>query len=59
MIQHLLEDNMVSLKGENEKLDDVTMAYIKIIQLDEVVMAYIKNGRSLDEVAMAYIEIVQ
>ena len=31
MIQHLLEDNMVSLKGENEKLDDVTMAYIKII----------------------------
>ena len=59
MIQHLLEDNMVSLKGENDQLDDVTMAYIKIIQLDEVAMAYIKNGHSLDEVAMVYIEITQ
>ena len=57
MIQHFLEDNMVSLTGENDQLDDVTMAYIKIVQLEEVAMVYIKNGRSLDEVAMAYIEI--
>ena len=59
MIQHLLEDYMVSLTGENYQLDEVAMAYIKIVQLDELAMVYIKNGRSLDEVAMAYIEIAQ